>query len=43
MPVIITSGFFASIRLKIGVKSVVSGFTRMWSTTWMPILGRQAS
>ena len=39
----ITSGFEASILLKIGVKSVVSGEKRMWSRTLSPIFGRQAS
>ena len=40
MPVIITSGFSPSILLKIGVKSVVSGETRIWSSTCKPIVGR---
>ena len=31
------------MRLKIGVKSVVSGLKRTWSSTSMPILGRQAA
>src|SRR5665811_972821 len=43
MPVIITSGFTPSILLKIGVKSVVSGEKRMWSSTFNPILGRHSS
>src|ERR1700755_2836133 len=41
MPVTMTSGFFASMLLKIGVKSVVSGEKRMWSTTFRPAFGRQ--
>ena len=41
--VMITSGFWPSILLKIGVKSVVSGEKRMWSRTLSPIFGRQAS
>ena len=36
----ITSGFSPSILLKIGVKSVVSGEKRMWSSTFRPISGR---
>src|SRR6202012_3553609 len=43
IPVTMTSGFLASILLKIGVKSVVSGEKRMCSTTVRPALGRQAS
>ena len=43
MPVMITSGFWPSILLKIGVKSVVSGEKRMWSRTLSPIFGRQSS
>ena len=43
MPVTITSGFLASMLLKIGVKSVVSGEKRMCSTTFNPAFGRQAS
>src|ERR1700749_4624404 len=40
MPVTITSGFSASLFLKNGVKSVVSGDMRIWSSTLMPIDGR---
>src|ERR1035437_215233 len=40
MPVTITSGFSPSILLKIGVKSVVSGDRRIWSSTLTPIAGR---
>ncbi len=43
MPVTMMSGLAASILLKMGVKSVVSGEKRMWSSTLRPILGRQAS
>src|ERR1700755_3213310 len=43
MPVTIASGFLPSIPLKIGVKSVVSGEKRMWSTTFRPAFGKQAS
>src|SRR3569833_4325465 len=43
LPVTITSGFLASILLKIGVKSVVSGEKRMCSTTFIPAFGKQAS
>ncbi len=43
MPVTMMSGLLLSILLKIGVKSVVSGEKRMWSSTLMPILGRHAS
>src|SRR5262249_61506422 len=43
MPVIITSAFSPSILLKIGVKSVVSGEKRMWSSTLSPAFGRQSA
>src|SRR6185437_14008368 len=43
MPVMITSGLAASILLKIGVKSVVSGEKRIWSSTLSPTLGRHSS
>jgi hypothetical protein len=43
MPVMITSGLVPSILLKIGVKSVVSGEKRIWSSTFSPILGRHSS
>ena len=33
----------ASILLKMGVKSVVSGEKRTWSSDLMPMVGRQAS
>src|SRR6185312_15278691 len=42
IPVVITSGCSASIWLKIGVKSVVSGLNRMWSSTLSPALGRHS-
>src|ERR1700749_1884230 len=43
IPVTITSGFLASRLLKIGVKSVVSGEKRTWSSTFSPILFTHSS
>ncbi len=43
MPVMITSGFFDSSPLKMGVKSVVSGEKRTWSRTFSPTSGRHCS
>src|SRR3989442_12950548 len=42
IPVMMISGCFLSIWLKIGVKSAVSGLKRMWSSTSTPALGRHS-